>query len=263
MTSDNFYNKFIANYLPLVNDFCNDLGNDNYDGMPEPFFPVFGNQYPKQPFKIMFTGIETLGWLNLTDFMNSHLPNSQHSLFRIQAKFDALECLKWTNNWGTSFWDFIFIFLARFHNISNWKEIRKGEHPNLIHSFGWANTSSIERYSTTAERNDVKYETWERVKKASLRFDKAKLFVESMEPNLIILTNWNAKDEWFEGLNLNEWIIINDHLWYNQIKSTGTHVFWTYHPRWLSIHVGFEKIIDSMLLTLSFKEPNLSFPGSE
>jgi len=253
--------KFIESYLPLLDSFCKEITGISYKGMPEPFFPVFGKNYEGATPKILFVGMETSGWLNMQEFMRLHISDNSACLFRIQPDFDDQICTKWTNNFGSSFWDFIFRFLAKIHDLDNWKELKQGKKPEIINSFGWANVNSVERFEVSCLKNKVERENWEVIKNASERFDLAKLIIDSMSPEVIILTHWNAKEAWFDDLIMGEWVILSDHLWYNKIQPSNTHIFWTAHPRWLFSQIGFEKIIDDILITLCEKDINLDFPG--
>ena len=116
---------------------------------------------------------------------------------------------------------------------------------NILRSFAWGNTNSIERYAVTAEKKGVDYQSWLTVKKASRCFDKAKHLLDVLKPNIMVIENWSTSETWLiDGLNGN--FVrqkIDDHFWYYFLPTTQTHVLWTAHPNWLSKNRDFDDYI--------------------
>lgn len=236
---------FIDTYKPLVKEFVNKIRTVQYDKIPEPFLPVHGQLYEAAKTRIAFVGMETRGWGNTTDFLNNVDSNPEESIFRAFEEFDELKFRYWGNNFGNSFWDFNFKFLANFHGINDWKKVKQGQEEDILRSFAWCNTNSIERYHVTAQKRGVDYESWLRVKKASKMFDKAQYLLDVLKPNIMVIENWETSETWLsEGLNEN--IIrqeIDDHLWYYFLPTTQTHILWTAHPTWLNKNRDFDNYI--------------------
>lgn len=59
----------IAEYRTLIDDFQTEIRNINPKGIQEPHIPVFGDYYEKCKYKLVFCGMETLGWGDLKDFL--------------------------------------------------------------------------------------------------------------------------------------------------------------------------------------------------
>lgn len=229
----NFTERFTSIYEPLVNKFIADVGTSNVEGLPELFLPVAGKNYPTNPMKIIFAGMETRGWGDMKNFIDPARQHVSECLFRTQGEFDAFDFVDWTNNFGTSFWDFVLKFQANFHGITDWKELKHRKHPEILSNFAWANLNALERFEVTAQNRGVKWEDWDRIKKASLIFDRGDHVIQAFAPDLLVVLNW-ADESWLtEHRQVSERIKIFDHLQYLRLKPCGTHVIWTAHPRWL------------------------------
>lgn len=51
-----------AEYLPLIENFINQVKNLDVTGLPEPHVPGIGECYENCRYKIAFCGMETYGW---------------------------------------------------------------------------------------------------------------------------------------------------------------------------------------------------------
>lgn len=236
---------YIDTYKYLLIDFAKEIKDVTHIGIPEPFLPLHGQLYCEANPRIAFVGMETRGWGDTSDFVKDISMEIDGVMFRNFEEFDELEFRFWGSNFGNSFWDFNFKFLAAFHSIDNWKEVKDGKHDEILRSFAWGNTNSIERYEVSAKGNNVAFENWHVVKKASKKLDKAKYFLDLLKPNIMVILNWETKEEWLsEGLatplNRQE---IDDHFWYYYLPGTQTHVLWTAHPTWLSKNRNFDDYI--------------------
>lgn len=236
---------FIDTYKPLVTEFVSKIRTVQYDKIPEPFLPIHGQLYESAKTRIAFVGMETRGWGNTTDFLNSVDSNPEEAMFRAFRAFNELEFCDWGNNFGNTFWDFNFKFLANFYEVNDWKKIKKRKEEDILRSFAWCNTNSIERYQVTAKKGGVDYENWLKVKNASKIFDKAKYLLDVLKPNIMVIESWETPETWLsEGLNQN--LVkqeIDDHFWYYFLPTTQTHILWTAHPTWLNKNRHFNDYI--------------------
>jgi hypothetical protein len=240
---------FIETYKPLVTDFISKIRTTQYDKIPQPFLPLHGQLYHAAQTKIVFVGMETRGWGNMKDFVNEVEKDFEQAILKEFDEFDELDFCFWGNNFGSSFWDFNFKFLANFYNIDDWKKVKRGKEEEILRSFAWGNTNSIESYGVTAEKKGVDYESWEKVKNASKCFDKARYLLDVLQPNIMVIVNWGASEEWLSD-GLNEKLVgqeIDDHFWYYFLGSTQTHVLWTAHPTWLSKNRDFDDYIEYLV----------------
>lgn len=236
---------FIDTYKPLATDFVNNIRAVQYDKIPEPFLPVYGQLYDTAETRIMFVGMETRGYGNITDFVNHVDGNPEEAIFSVFEEFDELEFCNWGNNFGSSFWDFNFKFLTNFYNIDDWKKLKRGEAENILKSFAWGNTNAIERYHITAEKKGVDFESWLKVKNASTCFDSGKYLLNVLRPQIMVILSWDTPEEWLSN-GLSDTVTryeIDDHFWYYFLPTTQTHVLWTAHPTWLAKNRDFDDYI--------------------
>jgi len=241
------YSRFELHYEPLISLFCNSIKDLPYEGMPEPHIPIIGSDYWNAKYKIAFFGIETSWWHDMTEFMNIALTSPQKAARLRQSDIDDSECLKWTNKTHSSFWDFLFLFMAKFYNI-NVDDIRSGKYPDVIKSIIWGNTNSIERYEIQALNNNVPNHVYQIIKEKSRVFDNPNHLVKIAKPRVLVVLNWSEEENWFVKEETDvHYYQINSHLYYYYIRSTNTHIFQTHHPRSLHIRFGFNNIIDEII----------------
>ena len=233
----NFTTKsnFISIYKPLLTEFVNNIRLVDYDRIPEPFLPVHGRLYESAPVRIAFVGMETKGYGNITDFVKKFDNNQEEVIFGEFEEFDELEFCKWGNNFGNGFWNFNFKFLANFHEVDDWKEVKNGLAEDILRSFAWGNTNSIERYHVTAQKKGVEFENWVTVKNASKLLDRGKYLLDVLQPHIMVILNWSTEEEWLSaGVDNVMRQEIEDHFWYYFLQATKTHVLWIAHPTWLA-----------------------------
>lgn len=249
MNKQELSDRYYAQYQPLLAEFITQIEGINYGGMPQPHLPVIGSEYYRAKYKIAFYGMETNGWDDLSNFVSVAKRNEYEALDLGNFALNDLECLGWINNFHTSFWDFIFEFLARFYHVSS-NDIRHGKCPEIVKSIIWGNTNSIERYQIQSKRNGVSEEAYNKVKQASEKFDNAEHIIKSADPKIIFVLNWNEGEKWLYDKENKSNVLkleINDHFYYYYIRSSKTHVFWTTHPRWISLNIGFPGQIDLLI----------------
>ncbi|MCD8303304.1 MAG: hypothetical protein LUC86_00520 [Prevotellaceae bacterium] len=263
MTSkENLKNRFISEYERAVEQFRDELLSDGiqpdiYQGMPEPHLPIVGKTYYEAKYQLAFYGIDTYGWGDLPDFLNKAKKSIEDAILSGQSSLDNQECLGWVNNSHNSFWDFIFQFLAVFYHVPL-NEIMEKQHPEIIQSFVWGNTNAIERYTVSAQGAGVSEDIYDKVKRASKIFDGASRIINSVNPKVIIVLNWSEAEEWLTAFKDKTNVLkqeLNDHFIYYYLRDSNTHIFWTAHPRWLSMKVGFKEQIQ--MIVGKFKEFNI------
>lgn len=247
MNQKELIDRFSLHYEGLIYKFVCEIEGLDYKGMPEPHIPVIGSCYTKCRYKIAFYGIETAYWHSMEEFMEVAKADPKKAATLHFNDIENMTNLKWTNNFHSSFWDFIFSFLATFYKVDI-SDVRKGKYPDILHSFIWGNTNSIEKYSIQAEDNRVAKEVYDKIKAQSLIFDDSDHLIKIARPNVVIVLNWGEEKDWFVDKPINyNYYKINDHLWYYYNRSTQTHIFQTHHPRSLHRRYGFSEIIDELL----------------
>ena len=238
-------------YTNLLKDFFARIDGVELEGISSIHIPSAGDLYDKAKYKIAFYGIETKGWGELKELKNIFLNNPSQALAWLDEDFKELAFLNWTNNFGNSFWNFILLFLAKFYNINDWKELKNNEDFRyILKTFIWGNTNSLEAYDVTAKSKGVDIKNWELIKKESKILDRPKYIIDSYKPNLLIILNWSENEKWLTDDYKVEGKSIGDHLTYYYIEEKEIDVYWLAHPRWISANQGFENVINSILLDL-------------
>lgn len=231
--------------------------------MPEPHLPVIGMDYWHAKYKIAFFGIETNQWGDMTSFVKEALANPENVSRRNQSSLDNLECLNWTNNFHSSFWDFIILFLASFYKV-NVSDIRSGKYPELIRSIIWGNTNAIERYSLQAQNNGVDVEVYDKIKKQSKIFDHASHLIDIVRPKVVLILNWGEDESWVINNKTDyHYYTLNKHMVYYYNRVTNTHIFQLHHPRSIFSRDGFPSIISELLEKMNSFHIWKTLPNSE
>lgn len=245
--------RLAERYDKLTSEFIKQIEGLDLAGMPQPHIPVVGSEYHHAKYKLAFIGFETAGWGNLKDFVEN-FKNKGKAEYREDQdgskSLDNLDCLNWRNNFHTSFWDFIFQFLANFYKVDV-KDVREGRHPELIKSIIWGNTHAIERYEVSAISQDVLQETHSKIEEASRIFNNGMNMIEIAKPNVVIILNQTEKiynPDWITSDKTDEgYLKLDNVLEYRYIRSTRTHIFWTHHPRSLYANKLAQQYIDKII----------------
>lgn len=243
-------------YSELIVKFIKKIKNINIDGLPAPHLPVFGKSYINSTHKIAFFGKETNGFASMKEFVEDANKNLRSAIYWTEGEFDNFEFLNWTNNFKTSFFDFIIQFLSKFYQIND-EKLLKDEGKNILSSFIWGNTNSFESYETVVKnsKKKIKKSDWEQVKDASLIFDQSQYALKTLKPKLMLILDWGQDEGWLTcNFKDNGHEEIDDHIWYYYIKETDTHVYWLAHPRWIAPKIKFDVYIDKILLSIKKKK---------
>ena len=237
--------RFALTYSSLTSEFVSQISRVNYDKIPQPFLPVCGNLYANAKTRIMFVGIETRGWGNISEFTKQFHEDPLSIFDNLVDEFCELEFCGWGNNFGKSFWYFKLKFLSEFYNLYNWKTLKRRENEDILKSFAWGNANSIERYHVTAQKKGVTYEDWQLVKNASRLFDKGGHLVNVFRPHIMVILNWESHEDWLQSETIDklERQEIDEHFWYYYLPTTQTHILWTAHPMWLAKNKDFDDYI--------------------
>ncbi|MEP7143089.1 MAG: hypothetical protein ABI707_09480 [Ferruginibacter sp.] len=273
----NIKDRFIQEYAPLVKQFIEEIKGVNSEGLPAPHLPVYGAGYDDpENYKIAFVGWETRENVNLKEFISLYQESSIKAVRESSIKavlewwdedFSEEEGFIFANGYhnhsGNDFWGFIFKFLSVFYNKNDWREVKDGKFPAILKSFVWANLESIERFEITDRGLSANIEDYNKVKKASLVFEKASYLVNVFSPKIIIVLRWQEDDSWLTESYGCRAIRIADHLDYYFIESTKTHIFWSAHPGWLARNKRIPETISTIIEAIHQKQIFNSFPGED
>jgi hypothetical protein len=251
------YDLFKSKYCELIDEFVTRLGFIDPTGLPAIHIPIIGKNYKDSATRIAFFGIDTYGWLSFRKFMEKYVGTSDEKGSAEKAYDYLTQSTKpsdypgWTNNFHTSFWDYILQFLIKFYNFNS--DFENNENYNeILESFIWGNTNSFEGYEKSAKEGGAEYSEWEKVKNASKIFDTAAYVLDICQPDILLIFNWWEAEEWLTGGKKIEYEDLEDHHLY--YKFNNTNVYWLAHPRWIAPNFGIDESIKVVFDDLVKKE---------
>jgi hypothetical protein len=123
-------------------------------------------------------------------------------------------------------------FLAALHDIPDWRQLKRRQRDDILHTFVWAQTNAIEKWDATPSIAGADFQAWRTIKTASERhLDSFSAILNVFRPHLAIIMNWTVSDAYWDcSIHFQE---IGDHVSYAFMESPGTHVFNIGHPTWL------------------------------
>jgi hypothetical protein len=251
---DRLKERLQEQYAPLVSQFVKDIGELDVTGIPAPHIPIMGKNYGLAKYKMAFIGMETYGWEDINVFLNAAKENSGAAVFFMEHTINDLEHLGWARNYHATFWGFVFKFIAKFYKVSFSDLVEEIAYPELLTSFVWGNTNSIERYDISAECNGVDYKTWEVVKKASTCFDSINNIVKSVNPKLFFVLNSSVDNDYIQNddavrafgipvenkKNVMRLTVDEERkIVYYYLRDDNVHIISMPHPTWMGLYSGF------------------------
>lgn len=239
-------NRHRTYYTPQIESFLAEIAETDPAGIPEPHFPVWGENYEKALIKIAIIGEETRGWGEMSHFINQAKTSPIDACRGYEEQFRSFGFTEWTNNFGKTFWDTGLKLIAGVHGISDWKQLKRKEVTQPLTEFLWANTNSIEGFGVTAKHNHTKHEDWEVYKKASLNhLDSLKGILITFQPDIIFILNWDLNEN-FMDVAL-EWEDMGSHQRRAHYKPTGTKIIHTAHPTWLNLNGLYDEAVANLI----------------
>jgi len=226
--------KLRESYSNKITHFANSIKEFADNSLPVPFIPVIGKNYGIKLPKILFLGWETRGSKNLADWVKEVEEFIEKAFTWYGDEFTDLEYLNWKINFNNDFWSFNLKLLGKIHNIKDWRDLYRDPDAyfDILSSFAWANTDSIERYEVTAQKLGARQEDWARLKEASRIFDNFKLLTDTLEPEIVVLMNGEMSEDWLlNDIKIKFESEPQEFLWYYECEEPKMHLFWTSHPR--------------------------------
>lgn len=246
-------NRMIEQYAPLAEQFVEEIEGLNVKGIPAPHIPIMGQNYERAKYRIAFIGMETLGWSDIEEFCEFVKSDSSRAVVLNEGRINSLEYLSWPRNYTSTFWGFVLKFISKFYQVDFLDLIVNNTNPELLTSFVWGNSNSIERYGVNSEPNGVDYNVWEKVKQASVRFDSLNNLTKSLLPKLIFILNRNVENDYIMSdemvrsfsvpiekkksvltLDVNEEMKIR----YHYLRDDNVHIIALPHPTWMGVYSG-------------------------
>ena len=224
--------RYEERYARNVAAFLREVSETDANGIPDPHLPLWGAHYETATPRIAFIGQDTYGWGKMADFRAVGHQRAQDALSMHEDVFRDLLFTRWTNNFGSTFWDTVMLLLAVLHDIPDWKQLKRRERDDILQTFMWAETNSVELWGSTPSGAGANYEAWQQFKTASERhLDSFSTILDVFQPHLAIVLNWTVRDEYWD-VPL-DWQRIGDHVDYAFEPSHATHVFHIAHATWL------------------------------
>lgn len=261
--------RLIEQYAPLIGQFLNDIKGLDVTGIPAPHIPIMGKSYEAAKYKMAFIGMETYGWTDINEFCEIARKSLNEAVTYEENTINSLEYLNWASNYTSTFWGFVLKFLAKFYNILDFNNFigdnKIKTYKDILTSFVWGETNSIERYHVSAGPNNVKPEIWEAVKRSSICFDSANNLIKSVAPRLIFILNRNVDDDYIinddavracgvsvENKKATMTVDVDKDMKirYHYLRDDNVHIIALPHPTWMGVYSGYsidlyiDRIID-------------------
>ena len=193
--------RYQANYAPRVAAFVAEVGPDlNAAGIPEPHLPCFGIGYEDASPKVAIVGRDTAYWGDMPLFLRAAATDTHAVLERHEAEFNTFKFTEWTNSFGKTFWDTALRLLAGFHGISDWRELKRREHPEILRGFLWAEVNAVELYGSSSHDSGADFTVWQTLKTASERhLDSISLLLDTFRPDVVVVLSRYAPAGYWAG----------------------------------------------------------------
>ena len=250
---DNLRDRLIEQYAPLAEKFVREIDHLNVAGIPAPQIPIMGQSYEKAQYRIAFIGMETYGWGDIEEFCETAKKDSTKAVILNEDAINSLEYLTWPRNYTSTFWGFVLQFLARFYKIEFNDLVEKKICSEILTSFVWGNSNSIERYHVSAMPNNVEYHIWEKVKQSSIYFDSINHLIKSLSPKLILILNRNVEQDYITSdevvrslgvpVEKRKSVLSFDvntkmKIRYHYLRDDNVHIIALPHPTWMGLYSG-------------------------
>lgn len=184
-------------YKELVRKYLNDLKakfpKEEYQPIPNLFLPAWGKTYFDSKVRMVFVGRDTHSWgKGLQSMIEEVDADDWVNTFDMQ-EFQNLNYIDWGSKTRYKFWGFVLYFLAWLYGLENWGLLKsKQYHRDMLSSFGWGNTNSIERCDSQVIKKALsdkrlKMGVYNFAKEESRVFDDFSLMQKVMAPDVVFI----------------------------------------------------------------------------
>lgn len=261
--------RYCDHYVPAVGEFIRAVGDVNVAGFPEVHLPLWGAAYEDETTnpRIVFIGRDTWCWGNMVDFVEkcagaeSNPIPAIHRMEEREKEFREYPFRKkgaWRKNKNSVFWDTVMRFLAAFHDISDWKQLKTNKPAHeILKTFAWANVNAVEvwdkkklpEWEKHASGKKADPDSWRLLDAAANQhLDSFSVIQEVFQPHIaIVMSRQTPPNYW--GV-VPQWETIDPWVEYAFVvhKGCGTHIFHTDHPNHLRFcEGGSGKVINAIL----------------
>lgn len=260
--------RLIEQYAPLIEQFLNGISGLDVTEIPAPHIPIMGQSYEAAKYKIAFIGMETYGWTDINEFCRIAKEDLKKAVTYDECTINSLEYLGCASNYTSTFWGFVLKFLAKFYNILDFNSFIGDKqtpiYKDILTSFIWGETNSIERYHVSAGPNNVDPEIWEAAKRSSICFDSVSNLIKSVAPKLIFILNRKVDDDYIlnddavracgvpvENKKATMSLDVDDgmKIRYYYLRDDNVHIIALPHPRWMGVYSGYsiDRYVDRII----------------
>ena len=235
----NYINKDI--YAPLIEKFYKEAAPYYGCGYPYgPFIPYTMPRYPQAGKKIVYIGRDTYYWAGREALMKSMRDGKPEDYLTVNSKvLKPEDIVNGYNNNSGSFWNFVAKLHLLIRTGHYYDDIRQtgADELRLIEEIGYGNLNSIELPKTLENEGTLNeitsMEDYGKLRNAGQVFEKIKTILEAYHPDLIVILNWEERDDIFDGLHVHwqkDYYIDARRAVYT-IDGYATRIIWTSHPR--------------------------------
>lgn len=246
-------------FLPLVEEFCREAEQIGDDAYPDHglFIPYTFENYHSAPKKIFYVGRDTAGWVKFDEMMqdfkrgelSNYLDKNSNVVTVLGKNQNGTDEHSLKENWNTSnkwnFWTYcqkLHLYITKGYTNVNITKLDDDDY-QIIEQMGYGNLNSIEHDNSQKsmgiwDKIVDKYK-FHQLRLASRKFDRLKHILDAYAPDLIIILNWENRDDVFEGLKF-EWhkdYYIEGLRAMYSIEGYDTKILWSNHPNARSISV--------------------------
>lgn len=253
-------------FLPLVEEFCKTakaLGSGVYPKHAL-FVPYTFENYQSAPKKIFYIGRDSEGWIKfdemMRDFENGNLDSYLEKNTNVvtaqgenddNTEYHDVHSLRegWNINNKWTFWTYcqkLHLYITKGYENVDITNLTEDDY-QTIEQMGYGNLNAIEHDGTLKKDRDGKCwwdliddkENFYKLRIASRKLDRIKHILDAYNPDLIIILNWEERDDIFEGLE-EKWIedyYIDKLRAVYTIEGYDTKIIWSNHPNARSISV--------------------------
>jgi hypothetical protein len=211
--------RYRQTYLPLLKTFAADLQPEEYVEIPELFLPLYGSEYENAKLKIAFVGRDTLSWGNMFELLNDLHKRPEDAVFRNLAEFQNLDFKCYMPGSGRNFWGFIFRIIAHLNKISNWRDLPNGQWDEILRRIAWGNTYALTNSSAFKAPENFSVSKFRELKKRSIPFDNFRHLYSVLDPDLVVLMNWQATEKRVAATDSNcVDTQLDEHIWHYSFR---------------------------------------------
>lgn len=246
-------------FLPLVEEFCRSAEQIGDDAYPDNglFIPYTFENYHSAPKKIFYVGRDTAGWVKFDEMMHdyqagelSNYLDRNSNVVTVQGvNKDGTDEHSLRGNWNTTnkwnFWTYcqkLHLYITKGYTNVNITKLDEEDY-QVIEEMGYGNLNSIEHDMSQKSMGIwdkiVDKTKFHRLRLASRKLDRLKFILDAYIPDLVIILNWEERDDIFEGLTV-EWhkdYYIEGLRAMYTIEGYDAKILWSNHPNARSISV--------------------------